>query len=282
MRMTDIAKACGVSAATVSYVLNNRPNQRVSKETREKILHYANLTGYVSSPAARALSTGRHNAVGVYAPGSWTSPGRAARTLLLYRALAAALEGYGFSMIQLTDACMRQRSVHVDAILAVDPTVEEFYAVGWLNYCPLLCIDGAVDDPMIFYQVYDDFAAIARRVRGETFAERLFLLYDAFRNERILRRVTGAFDVVCGSGEEPLASRVLCEPDTTAFVAFGRDNAQTLRRLGKTPVAVVYEGEDAPEPCVILPLAKKAETIVRLIQSILRRESGEEHDIRVF
>lgn len=279
--MVDIAKACGVSAATVSYVLNNRQDQRISEALRQKILHYANLTGYVSSPAARALSTGRHNAVGVYAPGAWASPGRAARTLLLYEALAAALEEAGFSLIHLTDACVRQRSVHVDAILAVDPTKAEFSSIGRLNYCPLLCVDGAVDDPAIFYQIYDDFAAIARRARERARSGRLFLLYDAYRNERILGRVTEAFDAVCDSREESLSSHVLCQPSTTAFVALGYENAQTLRRLGKTPVTVVCEGEDAPEPCVILPQSKKAALIVRLLQDIIQRESGEEHDIRV-
>ena len=29
----DIAKLCGVSQATVSYVINNRQNQKISEET---------------------------------------------------------------------------------------------------------------------------------------------------------------------------------------------------------------------------------------------------------
>lgn len=34
----DIAKLCGVSQATVSYVINNRQNQKISEETRRKVL----------------------------------------------------------------------------------------------------------------------------------------------------------------------------------------------------------------------------------------------------
>ena len=34
----DIAKLCGVSQATVSYVINNRQNQKISEKTRRKVL----------------------------------------------------------------------------------------------------------------------------------------------------------------------------------------------------------------------------------------------------
>ncbi|RTZ46372.1 LacI family transcriptional regulator [Chryseobacterium arthrosphaerae] len=34
----DIAKLAGVSVATVSYVLNRKEGQRISEETRKKIL----------------------------------------------------------------------------------------------------------------------------------------------------------------------------------------------------------------------------------------------------
>ena len=64
--MKDIAKECGVSSATVSYVLNDVPNQSISADTKKRILHVANMVGYVSS--ARALATGKTNNFGVYVP----------------------------------------------------------------------------------------------------------------------------------------------------------------------------------------------------------------------
>ena len=45
----DIAEACGVSTATVSYVLNGREDQRISPETWKRVMHEVHLMGYESS-----------------------------------------------------------------------------------------------------------------------------------------------------------------------------------------------------------------------------------------
>lgn len=45
-RLIDIAKEANVSVATVSYVLNKTPNQRISEDTRIKIEQIAALHNY--------------------------------------------------------------------------------------------------------------------------------------------------------------------------------------------------------------------------------------------
>jgi LacI family transcriptional regulator len=55
----DVAAQAGVSIATVSVVLNNRPSTiRVSAATRERVRAAAAALGYVPNTAARALRTG--------------------------------------------------------------------------------------------------------------------------------------------------------------------------------------------------------------------------------
>jgi DNA-binding LacI/PurR family transcriptional regulator len=61
--ISDIAKAAGVSTGAVSYALNNRPG--VSEPTRRRIMDIADRLGWVPSSAARSLSDGRANAIGL-------------------------------------------------------------------------------------------------------------------------------------------------------------------------------------------------------------------------
>jgi len=52
---TDVAKHAGVSRATVSYVLNDRPDRPLPEATRRKVLDAARELGYVPNQSARAL-----------------------------------------------------------------------------------------------------------------------------------------------------------------------------------------------------------------------------------
>ncbi len=64
--IAEVARRAGVGVATVSRVLNASP--AVRDETRQRVLDAIAELGYAPNAAARALSTGRMNAVGVIAP----------------------------------------------------------------------------------------------------------------------------------------------------------------------------------------------------------------------
>ncbi|RKX99877.1 MAG: LacI family transcriptional regulator, partial [Spirochaetes bacterium] len=51
----DVARRCGVSRTTVSFVLNNTPGKRISEETRQKVLEAARELNYTPNPQARKL-----------------------------------------------------------------------------------------------------------------------------------------------------------------------------------------------------------------------------------
>ena len=59
----DVARAAGVSIATVSYVLNETPDQTVREQTRERVREAAASLGYVPHGVARALREGRSRIV---------------------------------------------------------------------------------------------------------------------------------------------------------------------------------------------------------------------------
>src|SRR4051812_7043516 len=54
--LSDVAKLCGVTPATVSRVLNKKRGFSTSPEMRQKILDAAEQLGYVPDLAARSLS----------------------------------------------------------------------------------------------------------------------------------------------------------------------------------------------------------------------------------
>lgn len=67
----DIAKYSEVSPAAVSYVINGV--NKVSEETRKKVLKAINDLGYVPNHNARTLSTGKSHLIGLFLPLSDTS-----------------------------------------------------------------------------------------------------------------------------------------------------------------------------------------------------------------
>jgi DNA-binding LacI/PurR family transcriptional regulator len=59
----DVARRAGVSRATVSYVLNDAPDQSISVQTREAVHRAARELGYRPNPSARSLRSGRSDIV---------------------------------------------------------------------------------------------------------------------------------------------------------------------------------------------------------------------------
>src|SRR5690606_15854782 len=63
--LKDIAREVGVSAALVSYVLNNRFENRISKEVAEKIKAAAERLHYRPNQIAKSLKTNKTFTIGL-------------------------------------------------------------------------------------------------------------------------------------------------------------------------------------------------------------------------
>lgn len=61
----DIAKACGISQATVSYVINNKEGKKISDKTRELVLETARQLDYIPNSSARTMRTNKAMSIGV-------------------------------------------------------------------------------------------------------------------------------------------------------------------------------------------------------------------------
>ena len=64
--LKDIAEKAGVTTATVSMVINNKPN--ISEATKKKVMDIAKALNYHPNVIARGLATKRNNAIGVVVP----------------------------------------------------------------------------------------------------------------------------------------------------------------------------------------------------------------------
>ncbi len=91
----DVARASGVSRATVSYVLNNDSRQSIPPQTREKVLKAAQELGYHPFTPARILRAGHSRMVLVVLQFEQVDP-RLADDL---KELEARLAAHGFTLI---------------------------------------------------------------------------------------------------------------------------------------------------------------------------------------
>ncbi len=258
--MKDIAQECGVSAATVSYVLNDVPNQSISAATKKRILHVANMVGYVSSASARALATGRTNNFGVYVP----HPGNSAGKQRMLQALAEEAEKAGYHLVLLTGTCLKAQVTNVDAVFAMDISLEDFAVLGDNSFVPLLYLDGQIDN-FLFYCVTFDASALRRRALEQTGCAKAVLICDEIHCRDYRTYLEGCFDAVLTFEE-------------AAGRSFDADTALLLTRpwgiQGNTVTL------DSPEFPMDYPAYAKA-VVAAARKAIARDETPSEHHIRV-
>lgn len=70
----DVAAAAGVSATTVSHILNEVEGKRINAETRQRVLETARELGYAPNGLARGLRLKRSNTIGFVSDQIATTP----------------------------------------------------------------------------------------------------------------------------------------------------------------------------------------------------------------
>jgi DNA-binding LacI/PurR family transcriptional regulator len=93
---TDVARLAQVSRATVSFVLNDVPDSRITAATRARVLAAAEELGYIPNASASALATG-HNHLVLIPFFNLPSYGRVLNTY--YDLLAGRLTELGYTVL---------------------------------------------------------------------------------------------------------------------------------------------------------------------------------------
>lgn len=100
----DVAKACGLSIATVSKALNpGNQAHSVAADTRQRVIEIAAKMGYHPDFAGRSLVSGRVRTIGIYmAPNPWTHlSGHYEGPLMRGIEIACRANGYDLLIINL-------------------------------------------------------------------------------------------------------------------------------------------------------------------------------------
>lgn len=142
--MLDVAKQAGVSVATVSRVLNG--SDRVSEETRQKVLEVCESMDYTLNPIAQSLRLGKTNSVAAILP-FLTLPSIVERL----RGVMASLSENDFELVPFTlgnpedrDAKIMElsRRSKTDGLLIISmPVNEEQVDLLIRNKMPTVLID---------------------------------------------------------------------------------------------------------------------------------------------
>ena len=122
--IVDIAAASGVSIATVSRIINNKPD--VAEETRQRVLRVMEEIGFAPQNAWRQIRSGRTRLIAVHVPQEFNPP---AYRLVMSAALGVEDAGYSINIITrtLTDAELLGifRSRQADGIILLEILTED-------------------------------------------------------------------------------------------------------------------------------------------------------------
>ncbi len=179
----DIAKQAGVSVATVSYVINNRTDQRISEETWKKILQIVNLLDYKPNSSAKSLSTSKTYNIALYMMPE-VSLLKRSEQLLLTEVLSEVLLTYGYHLI-FQDSKDITKLNYVDAILCFDTTHDFFLSISDKNFIPVIAVDCLIDIPW-FFQICTDYIKI-KKIADEHFGNNNYTYICLTPNNNLLQ-----------------------------------------------------------------------------------------------
>lgn len=196
--MDDIAKACGVSVATVSYVLNHSEKEKISHEVCLKVMEAATRLHYTPCLQSKRAAKHRSNLVGIIIHlDEADSPGKK----LLYYDLAAELSRrmsqLGYETLELATSNLDKPvgviSKHsLDAVFMIDFDSSIIGSITRSYYVPILFLYCETND-RLFCNIYYDYADILKRAMAMLKTDSLFLMMEDIYSPPLRQLLTRNF-----------------------------------------------------------------------------------------
>lgn len=187
--MKDIADIVGVSKATVSYVLNNKSNSRVSETTRKRILHVANLYNYSPSIIAKSLSSSNlANPVGIIIgtdeKDSWLFAQE--QTDFIFSIISQLRATEQNIVLLKTTYPIRYPT---EALIGINLTSEEITRLSEQVFVPFILLDSLTQDTL-FYQFCIDYCHVLKEAKNLYGSDGYSCVFNPYRNKELQRKIS--------------------------------------------------------------------------------------------
>ena len=277
----DIAREAGVSTATVSYIVNDRKDVKISDETRRKVLQICNLRQYTPSSVARLLAGKKNKLIGIYTPQS-PFPVKNAEYYALLTDLQDTLRRADYGTMLFSPTEIRDMRMHenVEGIVCIDLTEEEFYCLKERCFVPIVAVGMIVSDPL-FFKVYTDHRAVMAAAKAALQVSAITYVTYPYRNRPYLDDLSRAMQqdtLFLAEDLDALREYVRLHPHDAFLFAdellaeLCTPFAQTQRRAVLTRSAA-----HVPSGALTLSLPSAADRAVEMLQSAIRREESKPH-----
>lgn len=156
--ISDVAAMANVCKATVSYVLNDNQDQKISDNTKKRIWQAVNILNYKPNIYAKNLRGSQDmRTIAIYYPEQLPQLARLAMFDMI-QTMSTELKQLGNS-VQLLSGTNHKVDT-ADAIISLGIDKISFYNMGDCNFIPLIAVDSIIDDKL-FYDVSIDYSKLS-------------------------------------------------------------------------------------------------------------------------
>ncbi|MDF2841887.1 MAG: transcriptional regulator, LacI family [Herbinix sp.] len=195
--MKDIAEELGLSLATVSYVLNHSDKEKISHDTRIKVMETAKRLGYVPNQTAKSLAKNRSNLVGIIVNLSHNASSYMKQQAMdLASELQQQIYEAGYDTIlsiayELEDIQITYKH-SLEAVFIIDVSEKALRKITKHYYVPLIFLDCDFDEGL-FYKILPDYQNILPEAKKLLNDDNPYLIMDHIINDRIKEQISELF-----------------------------------------------------------------------------------------
>jgi DNA-binding Lrp family transcriptional regulator len=195
--MKDIAKELNLSLATVSYVLNHSEKEKISHDTRFKVLETAKKLGYVPNQSAKSLAKSHSNLIGIIVNiGKSVSSYSKQQALDLAGELQQQIYQSGYDTILSVTQDFEEFQIKykhsLEAAFIIDIDEKALKKITKHYYVPLVFLDCDFEETL-FYKVLPDYDYIIREAKKKLETEQPYLIMGQIINERLKDQIITHF-----------------------------------------------------------------------------------------